>query len=172
MTGLKTPVAVPAISDNDCLRFVDRVRGLARESSDLGTFLDKLAKTFIGIDSSTADEMRDKANRSVGERFTSSGWFPSYYDEPSDNQARHFVGGLIAGFRLGGPAGHLVMNRNEDSQADLRVNLVSIGLGERLGNRDSDAIFNADTGQETTLAKFDFRKLAGKIEDAVCVREK
>ena len=92
--------------------------------------------------SADVDVMRENANNSVGELFTSTGFRAGLFDDIGDNQARHFMGGLIAGYNLGATAGALVMNHNENSQADLRVTNqhTSWRVSQTKSREDSQAI--------------------------------
>lgn len=137
--------------------------------------MDELARTFIGVASGDVDVMRRGANTSTGEYFSSTGFRAGLFDNIRDNQARHFMGGLIAGYNLGSIAGALVMNHNEDSQADLRVNEISIPLGANLTNprpaREVQASRARDDIRYKTIpADPGFKALADKIRNQVCTR--
>lgn len=72
-------------------------------------------------------------------RSGSSGFQSQFVDpqEPTANQVRHYVGGLIAGFNLGGRVGLRVMNNQEtpgrpDFVADTNLNAESTRHGSYL----------------------------------------
>lgn len=137
--------------------------------------MDELARTFIGVASSSTNVMRRNANTSTGEYFSSTGFRDGLFDNIRDNQARHFTGGLIAGYNLGATIGATVMNRNEDSQADLRVNEISIPLGARLTNPSPARTVQASRARDdiryrTIPANPGFKALADRIRDQVCAR--
>lgn len=90
----------PQQPTGDCARFADRVAEIASRHNDVRGFVNELARTFIGVISADVDVMRENANNSVGERFTSTGFRAGLFDDIGDNQARHFMGGLIAGYNL------------------------------------------------------------------------
>ncbi|MFN6964692.1 MAG: RHS repeat domain-containing protein [Pyrinomonadaceae bacterium] len=168
--GMPGPGSSASPVGNDCQRFTDRVKEIAAKHRDVRSFADELASVFTGVGTSDVVDLARTANtpgRSI-EIFTSTGWKPNLYTQVSDNQARHFVGGLLAGFNLGAEAGNLVMSHNEDDQADLRVNAISISMGATMASNDSDPIYNGKTGMVTTPARFTFKGLAEKIRSAIC----
>ncbi|HEY3581096.1 MAG TPA: RHS repeat-associated core domain-containing protein, partial [Pyrinomonadaceae bacterium] len=125
----------------DCQLFVASVAGIASSNSDPDSFMDEMARTFTAANSSSTDEMRSTANQPVppgrqtfGPANGPNGGFKAQFRDNS-NQVRHFVGGLIAGYRLGyGPA-LLFMNSREEpntngvNNADIALNAVSTALG-------------------------------------------
>jgi hypothetical protein len=134
--------------------------------------VDELARTFIGVASADVDVMRQGANTSTGQYFSSTGFRAGLFDNIRDNQARHFMGGLIAGYNLGGALGALVMNHNEDSQADLRVNEISIPLGAGLTNpRREEIVDSGDRGGWRRIpGTLGFKALADAIRNQGCAR--
>jgi hypothetical protein len=137
--------------------------------------VDELARTFIGVASADVDVMRQGANTSTGQYFSSTGFRADLFDNIRDNQARHFMGGLIAGHNLGGTLGALVMNHSEDSQADLNVNQISIPLGARLTNPSPARTEQASRARDdiryrTIPADPGFKALADAIRNQVCAR--
>ncbi len=163
----------PQQPTGDCERFADRVAEIASRHNDVRGFVDDLARTFIGVVSSDIDEMRQRANTSTGEYFSSTGFRDGLFDNIRDNQARHFMGGLIAGYNLASVTlATAVMNHNEDSQADLRVNEISIPLGARLTNpRREEIIDRGDRGGWRRIpATPGFKALADMIRNQICAR--
>jgi len=156
----------------DCERFADRVAQIAAGHDEVGNFVDELARNFIGVSSSDADVMRQRANTSTGEYFSSDGFRIGLFDQVRDNQARHFIGGLIAGYNLGGRIGTAVMNYNEDSQADRNVNRSSVPLGANLRNPRGASVTRTrardDIRDTTTPANPGFKALAKMIRKLVC----
>ena len=120
--------------ENDCERFARRVEGIANRHKKIRSFLDELARVFNGVRNSSTLEMLRNANRPPNrpERYNSTGFREQFFDDRQDNQARHFIGGLIAGQNAGITFGLLAMNNNEDSEADLAVNRISVPLGASL----------------------------------------
>jgi hypothetical protein len=103
------------------------VAEIASQYNDVDAFVDELAQTFIGIASSDVMQMQQQANTSTGEYYNSEGFRNEFYDSINDNQARHFTAGLIAGFKAQSvTAARLVMNHNENSDADRRLNEISM----------------------------------------------
>ncbi len=82
------------------------------------------------------------------------------------------MGGLIAGYNLGATLGATVMNRNENSQADLRVNEISIPLGARLTNprREEFVDRGGRGGWRKITATPGFKALADAIRNQICAR--
>jgi hypothetical protein len=156
----------------DCERFADRVAQIAARHDEVGNFVDELARNFIGVASSDADVMRQGANISTGEYFSSDGFRIGLFDNVHDNQARHFIGGLIAGYNLGGRIGTAVMNHNEDSQADRNVNRISVPLGANLRNPRGASVARTrarDDIRDTKVpADPGFKALAEMIRKLVC----
>jgi RHS repeat-associated protein len=125
----------------DCQRFVASVAGIASSNSDSDSFMDEMARTFTAANDSSINEMRRSANQVVppgrqnfGPANGPNGGFKAQFRDNS-NQVRHFVGGLIAGYRLGyGPAllfmnGREEPNTNGVNNADIALNGVSTALG-------------------------------------------
>ena len=157
----------------DCQRFADRVAQIASGHNDVGGFVNELARIFIGVVSADIDVMRQRANSSTGEYFSSTGFREGLFDKIRDNQARHFMGGLIAGYNLASVTlATAVMNHNEDSQADRRVNGISIPLGARLTNpRREEIVDRGDRGGWRRIpATPGFKALADAIRNQVCAR--
>jgi RHS repeat-associated protein len=162
----------PKAPTGECARFANRVQQIAANHSDVGSFVDELAQVFIGLSSSDSIEMGWNGNNSAGETFTSSGFRSDLFDSINDNQARHFMGGLIAGYRLGGAIGAGVMNHNEDSQADLRMNEVSIPLGASLTSPVKEQIVDRGDrgGWRKIKADPGFKTLPNAIRERVCAK--
>ena len=125
----QTPTQAPP---NDCQRFADIVQQTASQSSGHEDFMNRMARTFTAANNSTIGEMREAAyRRAPADRviLTDRGFKGEFRD--GGNQARHFVGGLVAGYRLGSVAGLAFMDPREigDSMADVRLNHVSVNLG-------------------------------------------
>jgi hypothetical protein len=108
----------------------------------------------------------------VGESFSSTGFRPELYDDVADNQARHFIGGLVSGFKLSGVLGAAVMNHNETSQADLRMNAISIPIGAGLTNpRREQMVDRGDRGGWRRIeGTRGFKELPDLIRDRVCAK--
>ena len=138
---------------------------------------------FIGIRNSGYWQMARYANSSVGEDFNSTGFKEGLYDKLADNQARHFIGGLITGFRLGFGLGHAVFGRNETSKPDLAMNEISIPLGAELtspqpATTEVSRTWVRGVGWKTKKiwskpipANPGFRTLADEIRKQVCKKE-
>lgn len=108
-------------------------------------FMNRLATTFTEFRSASlwaiAAQRGGYSNDSFG-RFQDSGFHCDFRDpDPdSDNQVRHAVGGLIAGFVLGDtPADRAVMDSREEmntesGRADTRMNRTTMPMGNLLRN--------------------------------------
>ena len=156
---------------NDCLTFADMVDKIADDlyyqldpwSGGEQAFMDRLATTFTEFRSASilaiALQRGGYSNEGFG-RFHDSGFRREFRDpDPdSDNQVRHAVGGLIAGYILGAtPANIRVMDRREDlntasGQADARLNRVTMPMGNLLRNH------------------IGFTELGGWIRDNLCAK--
>ena len=121
---------------NDCQRFADMVQDIANRANSRNTFLDELARTFTAANDSSISEMRRTANMPLPAgrpTFGASGFKEQFRD--NSNQVRHFVGGFIAGARIGWIPARTVMNRREEpntngeNDADIELNEVSTYLG-------------------------------------------
>lgn len=160
----------------DCERFADRVAGIASKHNDVRGFMDELARTFIGVASSDVDVMSQGANISTGEYFSSTGFGAGLFDNLQDNQARHFMGGLIAGYNSRSVTlATAVMNWGEDSAADRRVNDISIPLGANLTNPRAATQIQAsrardDIRYKNVPAHPGFKALSEMIRNQVCNR--
>jgi len=84
------------------------VQDIANRNASVRDFLDEMARTFTGADNSSIGEMNEHANRGMrglpgriefGPANGPNAGFKEQFRDPS-NQARHFVGGLIAGADL------------------------------------------------------------------------
>jgi len=152
----------------DCYRFAKKVEEIAEKHTKVRAFLTELADVFIGISSSENWEMFRNAGTSAGQKFTSQGWKPELYDAEDDNQARHFIGGLITGYNLGAGIGGWAFDYNEGSEADLAVNDISVPLGSNL-TAPKEALVNGRTRR--TYRPYDpgFRSLGQSIREAVCL---
>ena len=136
--------------------------------------MNELARTFIGVVSADIDVMRQNANHSTGEYFSSTGFRDGLFDTIRDNQARHFMGGLIAGYNLMSvTVATAVMNHNENSAPDRRMNDISIPLGVNLTNPTPAREVQAsrahdDIRYKTIPANPGFKALADQIRNQVC----
>lgn len=135
---------------------------------------------FIGISNAGYWQMAMYANYSAGEDFNSTGFKEGLYDKLTDNQARHFIGGLITGEKLSITAGHTVFGRNEKSKPDLAVNEISIPLGAKLtsprtATTEVSKTWIRGVGWKTKKiwipADKGFRTLADEIRKQVCKKE-
>ncbi|HBB87809.1 MAG TPA: hypothetical protein DC047_09360 [Blastocatellia bacterium] len=154
--GGETGKAPQGAPKDDCHRFADLIQGIAERTSSDTEFLDELARTFTSANNSSIREMRDNSGGPVNPprlSFGVSGFKPQFQD--NSNQVRHFVAGFIAGADLGIP-GLLFMNSREDQEnADTRLNGVSTNLGSWF------------TGQPSSL-EFRRARLADQFRKDVC----
>ena len=91
----------------DCERFVALVAGIASRHNSAEGFMDEMARTFTAANDSSIREMERTANTAVprgrqifGPANAPNAGFKAKFRDGS-NQVRHFVGGLVAGYRLG-----------------------------------------------------------------------
>jgi hypothetical protein len=127
---------------NDCIKFSFMVQDIADRANSRNAFLDGLASTFTAANNSSISEMRRTANMALpaGRPTFGAGGFKEQFRDPS-NQVRHFVGGFIAGARVGWfPARTFMNNREEpntngENSADIALNGVSTVMGaSTIGN--------------------------------------
>lgn len=128
---------------DDCTGFANAVAGMVAGTTwkDRRKVMDQLARTFVGAaNSSPLAMLRAQQHRlRTPTRYGSSG-FQSQFVDPTEltaNQVRHYVGGLIAGFNLGGPTALSIMNGQErrgapDYVPDTNLNAVSTRHGAEL----------------------------------------
>jgi len=86
------------------------------------------------------------------------------------------MGGLIAGYKLGAFLGKKVMDHNENSSADLALNVISTVLGAGLTNPSPARTEPAsrardDIRYKTIPANPGFKALADKIRSQVCASQ-
>ena len=159
----------------DCQRFSDMVQEIANRSQNAEGFMNEMARTFTAANDSTIAEMSNTyANALPAGRptFGDSGFDPRYQD--GSNQARHFVGGLIAGYRLGEGPGMLLMDAREGGpNADTRLNGVSVTMGanEIIPRDPVSFTFFPPVGKPTQITlpgSEGYRGLSDKIRQKVC----
>jgi hypothetical protein len=104
---------------------------IAKAAKTAEEFMDKMASTFTSANNSGIVEMYNGAYRRMPAgrpTFGDSGFKPQFRD--GSNQVRHFVGGLVAGYRLGSAPADILMDQREDpGNPDTRLNAVSTKLG-------------------------------------------
>jgi RHS repeat-associated protein len=147
----------------DCQRFADMVEQIANDASGVEDFFDRMARTFTAANNSSVGEMRRTANNALpaGRPIFGSSGFKQQFRDPS-NQVRHFVGGLIAGFRLGHVPALTFMNSREMAgvdDADIALNSESTWMGHNYG---------AHPGSKAHDAYGGYRKLANAIRRRIC----
>ena len=166
-----------AVTPIDCLALVAEVRRIANStnvylagpngSDIIQSFMDQLASRFTEFTSATelgvALSYVGLDNTIDHGEFNDAGFKPAFQDHigpgATDNQVRHTVGGLIAGYLFGsGPrsAGRAIMDSREDmktpsGQADTRLNRVTMPMGEKIRgpNGASSAVGLADWIKKT-----------------------
>ena len=118
------------------------VQEIANKATSRHVFLDEMARTFTAANNSSIAEMRRAANMALpaGRPTFGSSGFKAQFRDPS-NQVRHFVGGFVAGARMGWLPTLIFMNRREEpnangeNDADIALNKVSTYLGaSTIGN--------------------------------------
>jgi len=126
--------------------------------------MNALAKEFTELNSASGLTVAgtwagfEETNRNYG-NYLSSGFAPSYYEGGNNNQVRHAVGGLIAGYVLGESLGLDFMNSREDPNdplhgaPDIALNGRTVPMGASIAKD----IMNAKT-------------LAAWIMDELCVK--
>jgi RHS repeat-associated protein len=118
----------------DCLKFAGMTEQIARAAATAEEFMDKMASTFTAANNSSMWEMYDSSDRATPEDrpdFLDSGFKPEFLD--GSNQVRLFVGGLVAGYRLGTAAADVFIDEREQAgNPDTRLNAVSTNLGSEL----------------------------------------
>ena len=102
---------------NSCKRFVDAVEKLLNDHPN------RIASDFVNL-------MYERFANS-GPEFGSDG-FKTPFQDPSpgsNNQARHYSGGLFAGFQLGATAGLVAANAREDKDRVTTTRVFVFGIG-------------------------------------------
>jgi hypothetical protein len=103
--------------------------------------MDEMARTFTAANNSTVAEMQRTQNfpvpqgrQNFGPANAPNAGFQTQFRD-SSNQVRHFVAGLVAGYRIGHGPALLGMNEREEpntsggNDADIALNGVSTRLG-------------------------------------------
>jgi RHS repeat-associated protein len=133
--GQENPVPTPTPRELDCHGFADLVQMIADKSDGIKSFKDELASTFTGARNSNDSEMLHNS-AGPGRVNTTDNGFRSGLRESQDthNQARHYVGGFIAGASLGEFFGRRFMNDREtpglpDYASDTAMNRISTSHG-------------------------------------------
>jgi len=133
----QNPAATPSPTPRelDCHGFADLVQMIADKSDGIKSFKDELASTFTGARNSSDSEMLHNSAGPSRVNTTDDG-FRSELRESQDthNQARHYVGGFIAGASLGEFFGRRFMNDREtpglpDYASDTAMNRISTSHG-------------------------------------------
>jgi hypothetical protein len=141
---------------------------IANNSTSNRGFLDELARQFTSANNSSTKEMLENSDGMVlsprlGRDMLDSGFKPEFRD-PGSNQARHFVGGLIAGYNFGSSLqARAFMNAQEGtlhSTADTRLNRVSTGMGAGL--------YGSQPGLLPNPNKFNWKNVGDAIRRLVC----
>jgi hypothetical protein len=101
--------------------------------------------------------------------FGSEGFKPEFRD---DNQARHYIGGLVAGFNVGATIGLAVMNAREINYHSLGAGIFSaLVLLPRSASQIADTALNGVSTRHGGALKDGTMKtyeLAGRIQKEVC----
>ena len=125
----------PAPVELDCHGFADMVQMIADKADGIKSFLDELASTFTGARDSSMTEMFTNSAGPGKVNTTDSGFKPELREsQDTHNQARHYVGGFIAGASLGELLGRTFMNDREDPAlpdyaSDTAMNSISTSHG-------------------------------------------
>jgi hypothetical protein len=147
----------------DCAALVNGTAGIASTADNVQDFMDQMASTFTAANNSSIGEMYRTQNMLPRTTYGDSGFKQEFQDpDPySQNQVRHFVGGLVAGYQLGAWLGLRIMNNREvPGNPDTRVNAVSTALGADLVQHNNPKV------PMPKLHKF--RGLATKIRKLLC----
>ncbi len=162
----------PTPTPDDCHRFADVVAEIAGRNSNAEDFMNEMARTFTTANDSTIAEMRRNADNAlpVGRQNFGDSGFKSRFQDGS-SQVRHFVGGLIVGYRIGYealPAMDLREILPGGTMADLRLNEYSMAAwGASMD--PSPARYTATAGGPMYLAAHPgYMGLADLIRRDVC----
>jgi YD repeat-containing protein len=122
----------------DCQRFADMVAEIASRHDTSEGFMNEMARTFTAANDSTKEEMsRNIENALPPDRIQiGDGGFRSQYRDGTNLQVRHFVGGLLYGYRYGyerpmaaALISELTTPAPAGSMADVRLNDWSMAWG-------------------------------------------
>lgn len=122
----------------DCQRFANMVAGIAGRNNSAEGFMDEMARTFTAANNSSKEEMsRNLENAVPPDRphIGDAGFKPGLRDG-TDLQVRHFVGGMLYGYRYGyegpmvaGALSELWTPAPAGNTADVRLNDFSMAWG-------------------------------------------
>jgi len=141
---------------DDCHRFAALVQGIADRTHSDREFLGELARTFTSANDSRTSEMLRNSGGPVNPPRISlgdSGFKPQFQD--GGNQVRHFVAGFIAGANQGLIGLAIMQGREDEENADTRLNRVSTDMGARYTYNPASVEFRR-------------ARLASQIREDVC----
>jgi RHS repeat-associated protein len=116
----------------DCAALVNGTAVMASKADSVEGFMDKMASTFTAAKSSGILEMLRTQNMRPATTYGDSGFKPEFQD--GSNQVRHFVGGLVAGYRIGRFALPRMNAREDPGNPDTKLNAVSTELGMQIAH--------------------------------------
>jgi len=136
------PVATTTPQD-DCHRFADLVAGIAGRNDTAEGFMDEMARTFTAANNSSRAAIRGQLDGAVppGRTMLGDGGFRDSLRDGTGLQVRHFVGGLLYGYRYGygtmvpATALEAISPAPAGSMADVRLNELSMRWGTSMEPR-------------------------------------
>ena len=158
-----------------CQRFADMVAEIAGRNDTAEGFMDEMARPFTAANNSSREEIRRNADRPLppGRVSISDDGFRENLRDGTGLQVRHFVGGLLYGYRYGygtmAPATALeaISPAPSGSWADVRLNEFSMRWGTSMEPRPA-SVTSYMGATIRTPAHPGYRGLADLIRRDIC----
>ncbi|MGH9875192.1 MAG: hypothetical protein ACRD9S_22280, partial [Pyrinomonadaceae bacterium] len=166
----------PQDSRTDCQRFADMVAEIAGRNNSAERFMDEMARTFTAANNSSRAEMRANLENALPPdrmQIGDAGFRPELRDG-TNLQVRHFVGGLLYGYRygyegpmVGGAISEALSPAPTGSMADVRLNDMSMRWGAGMEPRPA-SVTSYMGAVIRTPAHPGYRGLADLIRRDIC----